>query len=674
MHNWLTMLASALGLLLLGWLGAPLRAEAQHRALDSLKTLVRTAPADTTRAQAAYALVPRYVTSDTVQAWSYARQGLALAHRSGDKATVAAAHLVLGNLYDYAGRHALARRHFHQARAIYQQLYRTTRSGRALKSLAATYVNLSNICSRENDYQQATGFLLRAARYLVQAGDSDLLVTTYHNLAGQFFELNQMDKALRYATFSARIAAARPDLEARFSSYLATASILLQLRHYPETRQYLEQARVLLPQMATSSYLYSYYQNTADYHLAQHNYPAAATNLRQAIALVQQRNELSALADLYLSLGTVRLATRRYDEAERLFRQSAAIFERLQAPASRARALEQLAQTEERRGHPAQALAYYKQYQQLSHSVAEEETQRQINVLENQYRTQQKEQQIVSLRRQRQFQAAELSRKNLLLLACSGLLLAVLVAGVLGYLNLRNRQLLARQAQLLQERQLLDLRNEYRLSVANAVLQGQEEERRRLARDLHDGLGGMLSTIKLYLLSVQTDAGLSARNNGLFATALDHLDSSVTELRRVAHNLMPEVLLQFGLAVALQEFCNRVHQARQLQVRCQLLGLEKPLPQPVELAVYRIVQELVNNVIKHARATEVLVQFIRQDDQANLVVEDDGQGLPRAACPEGAGLKGIRARVEYLNGGCEIQAVPGQGTSVFITFPIDATG
>jgi signal transduction histidine kinase len=210
------------------------------------------------------------------------------------------------------------------------------------------------------------------------------------------------------------------------------------------------------------------------------------------------------------------------------------------------------------------------------------------------------------------------------------------------------------------------------LVAVDSMLKGQEEERSRLAKDLHDGLGGLLSGVKFSLRNMKDNLIITPENMTVFERSLDMLDTSIKELRRVAHNMMPEMLTKFGLDEAVKEYCNTINTARLLTVKYQSLGMEERLEKSVEIIIYRIVQELLNNIMKHAAASEAFVQIIREDNRLNVVVEDNGKGFDPLVSEnnKGAGLVNVRSRVDYLKGQLAIHAEPGKGTLINIEFNI----
>lgn len=277
--------------------------------------------------------------------------------------------------------------------------------------------------------------------------------------------------------------------------------------------------------------------------------------------------------------------------------------------------------------------------------------------LETKYETEKKESEI-------QLQQAKLKQKstlNYFLIAGATALLLILV---LSYRNYRHRQ-------KLQQAKIDELETEKLLTATEAVLKGEEQERSRLAKDLHDGLGGMLSGIKHSLSSMKENLIMTPDNAHAFERSIDMLDSSINEMRRVAHNMMPEMLLKYGLDTALKEFCNEINRSGAAKVNYQSLETDNTaINQTVSVTIYRIAQELVNNAIKHGKANEILVQLHlhRQEQLLALTVEDDGTGFDVNSLNEskGIGWKNIQSRVSFIKGRLDVQSVPGSGTSVMI--------
>ena len=195
-----------------------------------------------------------------------------------------------------------------------------------------------------------------------------------------------------------------------------------------------------------------------------------------------------------------------------------------------------------------------------------------------------------------------------------------------------------------------------------------ETERSRLAKDLHDGLGGLLSGIKL-TLNGMGDKGVD-KNELLLAKMNNQLDTAVSEMRRVAHNMMPEALLKFGLGEAIQDYCDSINESNAVTMKYAQIGSLQGLTQSVEIVLYRIVQELTNNALKHAAAKNIFIQITKHPRGVTVTVEDDGNGFDAAAVSAGQGLKNVQSRIDYLKGSLDIKSENGNGTSINIEIPV----
>jgi signal transduction histidine kinase len=166
---------------------------------------------------------------------------------------------------------------------------------------------------------------------------------------------------------------------------------------------------------------------------------------------------------------------------------------------------------------------------------------------------------------------------------------------------------------------------------------------------------------------------MTPENQRAFERSMDMLDSSIKEMRRVAHNMMPESLVKFGLDTALRDFCSDINQSGALNVNYQSIGLvDAHLDQTTSITVYRIVQELISNTLKHAGAQTAIVQVSASDRHLSVTVEDDGKGFDTSIIKraQGIGWSNIQHRVNFLKGKLDVDSHPGKGTSVQIEFEI----
>ncbi|RLJ32490.1 histidine kinase/DNA gyrase B/HSP90-like ATPase [Chryseobacterium sp. 7] len=208
-----------------------------------------------------------------------------------------------------------------------------------------------------------------------------------------------------------------------------------------------------------------------------------------------------------------------------------------------------------------------------------------------------------------------------------------------------------------------------KISTLTALLEGQEQERGRLARDLHDGLGGLLSGTK-HQLSYLNPHHSENIEEGI-SKSIEQIDGAVEELRRVAHNLMPDLLMKYGMEVAIQEFAYRISN-NALEIHTEFINYSNSISREKQLIIYRIIQELVNNAIKHANTSEIIIQISEEENVLNLTVEDNGQGFdPKSlGIRKTAGFHNIELRVQFLKGTMNITSERNIGTSIELQIPI----
>jgi signal transduction histidine kinase len=301
---------------------------------------------------------------------------------------------------------------------------------------------------------------------------------------------------------------------------------------------------------------------------------------------------------------------------------------------------------------------FAQKHDSVSNLIVNEKILRATQDLELKYETEKKQSQILLLEQD----------KKLRNVSIIGLLIIMLLLSVKGFFFTRNlnrkRQLVEKDAELKAQR-ISELETERQLTATQALLQGEEAERKRLARDLHDGLGGMLSVIKLNLTNMKGNAILPETDIPAFENALEMLDGSIRELRRVAHNLMPESLMRYGLKAALSDFCGSID-----LVKFHYFGNDQRMDERYEVAVFRIAQELVNNAIKHSKSRQINVQVIQEQERINLVVQDNGIGFnpDKLKDMNTSGLSSIRSRVESLKGQLDFFSEPQKGTEVQVNF------
>lgn len=255
-----------------------------------------------------------------------------------------------------------------------------------------------------------------------------------------------------------------------------------------------------------------------------------------------------------------------------------------------------------------------------------------------------------------------------------GVLWLLLGLALMAFYLSRQKRRLAEQQEKLAQQQVIELLQENELKANYAWLEGQEETRQRIGRELHDSLGAMLATIKMHFSSVEDRLGkLEVDNRKQYQKANDLLDMACEEVRRISHEMMSAILVKFGLKAQLEALAETIAGSGKLQVELSTHGLRERLPTKLEFNIYRILQELVSNVIRHAKADTLSIQVNRFDDLINIMVEDDGIGFDKekVTAQGGMGMQNLAARIHDLDGQLNIDSRPNKGTHVSIDLPIN---
>ncbi|WP_461113901.1 tetratricopeptide repeat-containing sensor histidine kinase [Spirosoma jeollabukense] len=242
-----------------------------------------------------------------------------------------------------------------------------------------------------------------------------------------------------------------------------------------------------------------------------------------------------------------------------------------------------------------------------------------------------------------------------------GLLISVLGVGALVFLR-RQQKLIAHQETVIARQQIRQLE----LKSLRAMIEGQEGERSRIARDLHDGLGIQLSRIKLFVEAHQEQLPLSVKE-----PLNQFLDEACTETRLISNDLRPYALSTFGLMPALEDLVQKLNLVNQTNLILEHYGEVPELGDEASVMIYRVVQELLNNALKHAHAQTITVQIMTSDETTLISVDDDGRGADfENIPPKGNGIANIKSRIAYLGGQVMWQSEAGKGTSVMISLPM----
>jgi signal transduction histidine kinase len=444
------------------------------------------------------------------------------------------------------------------------------------------------------------------------------------------------------------------------------ANNLLNKKQFSEAQKMLDKIEPIVQKLQNSSYSQYYFYVSGYLAQLQKNYEKAISDYRKSLRFARKNKDVHQITGVMSLMFECLNITNNLSQSK-IYLDSTLLLARASGLKMRRKEVyDGFAIWYEKKGDHINSNAWLKKAIALNDSLISEKNNKEIASLEVRYQVAGKESEIQSLKTDKELQQISIRQKNMLNYILIGSALTLLAIFLLSYRTYR-------QKQKLQQQRISELETERQLTATEAVLKGEEQERTRLAKDLHDGLGGMLSGIKYSFNAMKGNLIMTPENNQAFEHSMDMLDSSIKEMRRVAHNMMPEALVKFGLDTALRDYCNDINQSSGLEVSYQSIDLADANPeQTTAIAIYRIIQELISNSVKHGAAKKVIVQITQANDQLAITVEDDGKGFDTTILNQskGIGWSSIRHRVDFLKGTIDIQSQIGRGTSVYIDFNV----
>jgi len=536
------------------------------------------------------------------------------------------------------------------------------------RGVAATYINIGNINQLRAEYTRATDNYLEGIKLFEQISDTLNLIYALSNLGGIFSDLEQFDQSIAYYLKTLALSKAIKDSSNFAEFYIDMGTVELKRNNIDSARFYLFEAKKHIGFNREDYQNVLIYNGLSEIDTRTGDHEGALNKSRIALKYGVKLGNPSVITTSMARLGMNLSNLNKIDSAEYYLVNAIRIATENHAYEVLIPAYQWMSEVQEKKGNFKSAMDWFKKYKMAEDSAAGQKQQRVISGLEIVYETEKKDLLLSEQNLEIERNEALLARRTAFIIALSGALISAFVFLFLIRRSLRQKRIIAEKDAALQKDKVKQLEQENQMVALQSMMEGQEQERKRLARDLHDGLGGLLSSAKHRFSNMLSEH--KNLENSEFKEALDLLDNTSSEARKIAHNLMPAALVKFGLVDALQDFCNNVSESTGIQFDFQSFGIEQRLESSTEIMIYRIVQELVNNIVKHADAKEAIVQLIQNDTSVLLTVEDDGKGFdPNTVKVSSAGMRNIRSRVDFLKGQMEIDSKPGEGSTFNITIP-----
>ncbi|MGD1944970.1 MAG: tetratricopeptide repeat protein [Croceivirga sp.] len=529
------------------------------------------------------------------------------------------------------------------------------------KGKATTLINAGNVYNYIGDYDKVVENYLEAIQIAEKLHDSTYVAITYQNLASVYLSLEKNDRA-KDCFYKALQFVPKDDLQSLGILYgdlglseIKTGSLSKALTYFTKADS--------LSKLTDSKTLNFYVKrNFGEYHILKESYDKAIIYLEQSLAINSELNNGYFKADNLIKLGEAYYGLVNYDKTNTYLKQALEIGRKNHLKEIQERTYYFLAKIAYEQSLYQEAYDYLNLQKIFQDSVLNETYLDQINFYEKRFETKQKEAEIREQKLQLEKQENTILKKEnekTLAFAIGGFLVVALIS--LG--------LLFKQRQRAKVNEILALETKQEVVKLEALIDGEENERNRLAQDLHDGINGDLAVIK-YKISSIGQQDLSPKEKEDYGEALNMLDNAVEQVRRISHNLAPPSLYRFDLTEAIEQFCLKQNTLQKVKISFQHFGNRVNLKKENETAIYRIVQELINNIFKHAEASEAMVQINNHGDTLTLTVEDDGKGFDIADSANGIGLQNIQSRADFLKAELDIDSND-QGTTFQIAIDLN---
>ncbi len=523
-----------------------------------------------------------------------------------------------------------------------------------LKSpLLRLYFNMALSWSDQEEYVKANEYFHKVIG-LVQVqdpGNAQYLIPVYNNLIGIKANIGSYTQALGYANQAIDLARSFGEKKLLAQVLLSKGDVYFMMKQYDSTLSCYQEAAPLVVAVHDAVLTPSFNHRMGDVLLEVGKFKEALAYLEEARRASQNGRPLMKMMVLY-SLGDALYRLGRYPEAEPVVLEAMDLSRKTGLTKNRQNGYLVLIDLYKAQGRYQEALAQQTEYLQLVDSQINEAKIRAVNEIEVKYQVAEKDKSLIQKELQIAQQDKRLYRKNMTIAGIAGGVLLLSSLGVAFYRYQRKISLRDRS-----------------IGQLKAMVAGEEKERVRLSRELHDGLGGMVTGIKLKLSSVQREPDPVLLRQEL-SGIMTMLQGMGEEIRLTAHNLMPDMLVKHRLREALQLYCEQLDTDGQLSVDLQFYGAFQQLDSSLELQVYRMVQELLQNILKHAHARHAAIQIRCDDGRLCVSVEDDGKGFDPGQEQSGLGLRNLEERVKALHGYFSVASSAAMGTTAYLEFPL----
>ena len=604
------------------------------------------------------------IEGDYEKADSLFQLALSLRLKLGNKAQVASTYNNLGLISYYQGDDPTAVKFYLLGLESLAGEKNTKEEAILCNNLGESYMFLGK-------YGEAIKFINRGISVREELGDHLGTANSLLNLGNWYNEMGRFEKAIEAINASLEIFKKEKDDNGQAKCYINMGNIFYTLGEYEKALNFFKTALDLKAFLEPTD-IASIYRSKGDIFKSTNKPKEAMEAFTFSLKEFAKLGNATGIASSLYNIGVIHKHNADFKTALTYFKDSQTILDTIYNPILSMLLTEELSETYAELNLSELAFQYSKQHNLLQDSLNENYR----TAMNYKIELEEEKKKIAVLEKEKQLQLLEANRKDLVikgLIVGAILWLLLSVTTLIAYLNRRKRRL-AEQNLSEVYLEIDDLLKEQQLKTTYAKLEGQDEERTRIAQDLHDRVGSILSTVMLYFKGFDSKLELITANQNQLLKANELLDKAVVEVRKIAQDIHSGTLTKFGLKAELEALAEILKDSNHIKAKVVTHGLEIRLPVAIEIKIYRIIQELISNVLKHAKASEIVIQVNQFKDVLNVLVEDNGNGFNTELVKKKntMGLKNVKSRVYDLHGSVIIDLGEGRGTTIAIDIPLES--
>ncbi len=521
---------------------------------------------------------------------------------------------------------------------------------------------IGKLYTEKGDYVLAQRYLTKALREAELKQDTFFMMSLYTDIASVYAAQKIFTSAYQYAQNGIELARLKSVKLIEAENLKIQGQVLYQQNATQEAIAKYRAALAIFKSLNHTISIANIYLDLGRIYQKNEDYESAVQNIKEALAVRQGTSDAIGILNAKLVEAELELQYNHVGKAIKILEFCLAQSQHMNHESARLQAYLLLSKAYVQQNRYKEGYDFYTKYKTLNDSLTSIERSRMIKEMGILYETEKKDNELALKQAEIEIRENKIRRRNNQLLLVLSVLGLVSLSLILLYISNHRKKLLA-------EQRFEVMKKEQETQRLRAFIAGEEKERRRIARDLHDDLGALLATVKLRMNAMENEIP-KIENHLSYQKATELIDHACSKIREISHNMIPTILDQYGLEYAIGETCEAIEKDHQIEVDFIPFGLEHDIDATMQVNIYRIVQELLRNVVNHAQAKSVIVQLTQENNNINLIVEDDGIGFdPLNRANTGIGLDNIISRVKYLAGEILIDSRPNEGSTFTINIP-----